>query len=142
MTADKVFLSEELSSPVSSIERQHQELVAHINDILRRADRGPIENYAEEIGAFIDKLTEHFHDEEKIMEKAGYPGFEWHCHHHAQSLSRIEDTLKRCRRRGNADKMDFMRLHDTVTLDVARADVKFYEYLVGTNQIGLFTAGH
>lgn len=140
MTADKVFLSEELSSPIASIEHQHQALVEHINLILRRADRGPVENYAEEIGAFIDKLTQHFRDEEEIMERAGYPGLEWHAGHHAQSLSRIEDTLERCRKRGYADKMDFLRLHDSVTLDIARADVKFYEYLLDTKQVDRFNS--
>lgn len=140
MSVDKLCLAEELSSPVASVERQHQSLVDFINLMMQRAENGRIEKFENPLGSFVEKLTEHFRDEEAIMEKAGYPGLEWHCAHHRQSLSRIEDTLARCRKRGYADEMDFRRLHDGVTLDIAQADIKFYEYLRDTGQVDRFNA--
>src|ERR1035437_4783406 len=73
----KIVWTEDLSVGVELIDRQHQTLIARLNDVSAAVDNQQGET---EIGKTLGFLTDyaefHFAAEEKVMTQAAYPGLE------------------------------------------------------------------
>ena len=78
---------------------------------------------------FIEKLKQHFEHEEVLMAECAYPGLGWHQQHHDKTMLHTKDMLANCVKRGYANDLDLARFFNDIIIDVARADMKFSEYL-------------
>lgn len=116
-----------------SIDEEHQSLVAHVNTLLVIAENGSPQNFKNEFEALLDELVTHFKHEEALMDKAGYTGLTWHSNHHNESLNALKDLYSSCEGKGKIDTSDVYFCFDQVIKDVAKADLKFGEFLDATN---------
>ena len=122
------------------IDHEHDALVDTLNGWLDASDGKSIPDFEGKFRTFIDELKRHFKHEEALMWKTEYPGAEWHAGHHLQAIERTEHLLGRCRIRGFADEMDVGRCFESVIIDVARADMKFFAYLEGCGKLDALRA--
>ncbi len=66
---------ERYSVPDPHIDDQHKVLVALVNDVFEARARGwAVEERRNLLGLILSFLDKHFHDEEVLMRRAGYPG--------------------------------------------------------------------
>jgi hemerythrin len=83
--------TENLSVGVDIIDEQHKELFRRFGDLLDACHVGHgKEKIAELLGFLDDYVVFHFGEEEKLMQKYGYPGIESHRHEHAAFVRRLQ----------------------------------------------------
>lgn len=126
---------------VSTIDEEHQSLVDALNACMDRFDGVSIPDFEALLDDFMGKMRNHFVNEEALMEKTEYPGFAWHRDHHAKTLKQVEEMKGRCMRRGYCDNFDIQRCFEGIIVDVARADMKFFDFLTETGQLDAIRGG-
>jgi len=114
---------------ISSIDDDHQSLVESINRSLLTQDGNNIKEFRGIFERFISDLKQHFEKEEALMLEAGYPGRDDHAIHHQACLNELYMSLKSCNERGYADRDDITGLFHKLIGVIAKADLKFAEYL-------------
>lgn len=114
----------------NGIDAEHEEIVSLLNQYCRECNGGRQEDFEHAFERIISHVRDHFAHEEQHMRDTRYPGYEWHRDHHDASVQQLEKVREACRQRGYADAATFVRLYKDVIEDVARADLKFREYLL------------
>lgn len=131
-------LPEAFKIGISSIDDDHLNLVESINRSLHNEDGEHIKEYEKVFESFISDLMQHFENEEALMREARYPGHDDHAKHHQACLNELHMSLESCNKRGYADRNDIARLfHNLITI-IAKADLKFVEYLWDEDLVDAF----
>lgn len=116
-----------------SIDEEHLSLVKHVNELLELAQNQSSDNFERAFEALLDKFASHFRNEEVLMASAEYDGLAWHKSHHDESLMALKKLYSSCRAKGEINPEDIYVCFDHVIKDVAKADLKFAEFLDATN---------
>lgn len=133
-------LPEAFKIGVSSIDDDHQHLIESINRSLHNQDGDKIKEFRIVFENFISDLKGHFESEEALMLEAGYPGLNDHAKHHHACLDELYTSLEACNKRGHADRNDITRLFYNLIGVIAKADLKFVEYLWDEDLVDAFKA--
>lgn len=115
-----------------TIDDEHKNLVAHANTLLQISENGSANNFEHAFQALIDEFKIHFRNEEALMADTAYDGLNWHAKHHQESLGELETLYTACQAKGKVDPTDIYACFDQVIKDVAKADLKFSEFLDST----------
>ncbi len=100
---EPVVFKEEWDLGIGSIDAQHRDLVELINSLIRmRQMKDPREMVAEVLDELHDYVFTHFHDEEELMERAGYEDLENHRRLHAEFVQKLL-TFNKSFRQGKAN---------------------------------------
>ena len=76
------------------IDDQHRALFVHANELLEVALTSE-KNLAGPVNALLEKIIQHFGDEEMVYAKAGYPALEDHARQHRNLIDRANEMLLR-----------------------------------------------
>ncbi len=83
--------TDEFKTGIESVDNQHRKLVEIVNKFDEAAKKGKGSRIMNEIlNDLIGYTTEHFADEEKLMEDAGYTNLKQHKSQHRQLLQKVE----------------------------------------------------
>jgi hemerythrin-like metal-binding protein len=105
--ADDLSWSPTLSVGVATLDRQHQVLLRLTREMVRAAEGGREPEVVEALFAGLLAFTrEHFHDEERLLEAAAFPGLEAHRAVHQELLAKAGDFHARFRQ-GTVDAAGF-----------------------------------
>lgn len=115
-----------------SIDEEHQQIVARVNTLLDISKNGSSEVFEDAFESLIETVKAHFRHEELLMADVGYDGLEWHAAHHTESLVALRDLYDTCLKKGKVETADIFFCFDHVIKDVAKADLKFGEFLDNT----------
>jgi hemerythrin-like metal-binding protein len=84
--------SQEFSVGIPAMDAQHQELIAILNDLLRAGHVGAgSETVSEMLSRMREYATRHFHSEEALLDKHGFPDLGHHRQEHQQYRRKIAD---------------------------------------------------
>ncbi len=124
--------SSALSVNDAELDRQHQRLIAIINDF-HQAVVGQKSQSA--IGNLLDRLiaytVDHFHYEEERMQTGGYPQLAEHQEQHAAMVREVKDMQNRFKQ-GSLSQLDFMKLlKNWLTRHIQKSDKQYVPYLSG-----------
>lgn len=119
----------------ANIDEEHDHIVEIVNRLGDICERGTPSEFEDEFKEFLVSLDRHFANEEKYMRDLGYPGLDWHVTHHAESADKARRIFQRCMRDGSIDDAVVRTLFSEIVHDVARADLKFREFLEGKDLI-------
>ena len=113
------------------IDREHQALFGHANDLLVAMLSGrPPDEMGELVDAFIRAVVQHFHNEETIIAAVGYPGAASHADTHRELSTRAVSLTDRFRNGMlEAGELFQFMAHDVVTKHLLGADREFFPYL-------------
>ena len=132
MVADpRFFLPRAFHIHYDGIDDEHEALVGIVNGFFALRESKGEKELSDQLGIFVKLLRSHFDNEEHHMAALGYPGLDWHRDHHADCLTRAEDLISESERRGRIDDDIIERCFEEVVQEVARADLKFGEFLKG-----------
>lgn len=85
---------DEYSVGDASIDHEHQELIALINDIYARLrDPADAASVDDSLGEICSNIAAHFALEEHVMRKAQYPEYEAHKENHELLLDEIHELM-------------------------------------------------
>jgi hemerythrin-like metal-binding protein len=91
--------SDEYSVANSTLDAQHQQLFAILNrlhDALTSQPEGNNDRLQQDImSALLEYTRTHFAEEEEMMLKSGYPGYDRHREAHLQLIAQVEEMGKR-----------------------------------------------
>jgi hemerythrin len=82
---------EDYGTTVDACDKQHQELFNRVNSLNDAVGGGNRSEIGDRLDSLIDYVVEHFTDEEKLMEQAGYAGLEEHRKEHSNLVSTCTD---------------------------------------------------
>lgn len=119
------------------IDAEHERLIEVLNDLMACFVDGETVDFEPAFETFMAVMESHFANEEGHMRNLGYDGLAWHQAHHQDCLRRARALRDECRSQGHADLRILRECFDGVITDVARADLKFGEFIQGrglTNQ--------
>ena len=116
-----------------SIDDEHRSLVEHVNGLLKITQNGSSGNFERAFEALLEEFTSHFQHEEALMADAGYDGLKWHSEHHSASIAVLKQLFADCRQKGKVETNDINFCFDHIITDIAKADLKFAEFLDATN---------
>jgi diguanylate cyclase (GGDEF)-like protein/hemerythrin-like metal-binding protein/PAS domain S-box-containing protein len=114
------------------IDEQHRELLKLANALLAaKLDGSSFEELRQHIERLTTHVAQHFHDEEKVLRAAGFPGLERHAAIHRDLLARATELVERF----HQGKLDLGELflflaQDVVARHMLGADRDFRLYLV------------
>lgn len=129
------YLSDAFNIEFDGIDAEHQMMVDILNDFACRIDTGGDENFESGFADLIRTMIEHFANEEAYMEQFGYSGLDWHREHHAECVAACQGLLEDCRGAGAVKRETILACFNEVISDIARADLKFKEFLVEQGHI-------
>ncbi|MEQ8229775.1 MAG: hemerythrin family protein [Rhodospirillales bacterium] len=113
------------------IDTEHEALIRIINDCAETLVDGVLEDFEEPFTEFVECLVAHFEHEEDYMRDLGYCGLEWHIEHHKECLQRMQKLIDNIRDKGHAGLHDLRLCFHDIIYDMAHADMKFGEFVVG-----------
>ena len=117
----------------ADIDEQHIVLVSTVNDCLDATQNGDTDRFLNHLGNFIGLLAEHFEYEEALMSNNRYPWLPNHHVHHKDALEKV----RRLRDRLVDQDVNMAEippiLFNEILFDIARADFKFNDYLIGAD---------
>lgn len=124
-------LPESFLLPHSEIDKEHQVIVDTLNEWNTMLPAGSVEQLLAQFEKFISQLRSHFDSEESYMRDLGYDGLDWHSAHHSDTLNEAKSMLEDCRKKNDVDKELIYHCFYTLFHDIAKADLKFGEFLRG-----------
>ena len=84
--------TDDLITGNETIDGQHQELIAKINDLLRSCEKGTEKTAAIRTLDYLADYTDfHFKEEEGLQEKVGYPGIDAHKKQHEDFKKTVQE---------------------------------------------------
>jgi len=87
--------TEDLSVNVETIDNQHKELFARINDLVDAIKQHTCKYKISDVVKFLDDyIVFHFGEEEKLMQRYGYPGYEQHKKQHEHFMENFKELKK------------------------------------------------
>jgi len=124
---------DDLSVAVPEMDAQHKRLIALINNLHAAMRRG---RGKEVVGSILEGLAQytisHFHKEEELMERAGYPKLASQRIQHEAFVKRImefQEAFESGRQTVSLDIMTFLR--DWLTHHIREEDKAYGPYLAG-----------
>lgn len=111
------------------IDREHNRLVEIINDCSAIILDGSRDVLCNRLTDLVVTMHEHFANEEAHMRQLGYNGLDWHAEHHREAVAHTEQLLQRARTGDIEDQSLLHALFNDIVNDVARADLKFRDFL-------------
>jgi hemerythrin-like metal-binding protein len=88
--------NDRLSVDIASMDSEHKELIAILNDLYRDIDSGAARNAISETLNRLTRYTEHhFLHEEQLFTRSTYPDAEMHKRQHAAMVGWLEDCHDR-----------------------------------------------
>ena len=85
-----IYFTDDMLTGFDEIDEQHRGLVNHVNELIDMRERA---YFKDEVMSTLDFLAEyvvkHFHDEEALQEKIGYPKIEEHRVHHVEFIEKF-----------------------------------------------------
>jgi len=118
------------------IDAEHDELVEILNQFADKLDDGYTKDFETSFVRLLHGLETHFENEEAYMEALNYPSFRWHREHHQKSIETCKGIHVTCQRSGMADTDAVRVCFHEVVMDIARADLKFKEFVIGLENAG------
>lgn len=123
---------ESLSTDVTSIDRQHQDLVAAVEEFFKRVHAGQSRHdMVADLDRLIDLVADHFTHEERVMRNIHLPGLAMHEQLHRGLIEEIrefrEEMALGINERGPADIEQFLNVW--LYRHIAEEDLKIYQYL-------------
>lgn len=120
-----------LTTGLNTIDQQHKQLVALINDLHKSMKQG---SSVRESGVILDKLlrytSSHFATEEKLFQQHNYPKSSQHKEHHSKLVAQVMDFQKEFKN-GNAilsaELMDFLK--DWLVNHIKKTDMEYVPFL-------------
>ncbi|MDD5284227.1 MAG: diguanylate cyclase [Desulfuromonadaceae bacterium] len=113
------------------IDAQHQALFQISNELLEAVLSGsPIADVSLLIGRLLDEVGQHFRDEEKILEIAGFPGLSQHIDEHAKLLAKGMELSRQFSASALpiGDLFQFLA-YDVVMTHMLGADREYYPFI-------------
>ncbi len=90
MTTEKVEWSPTFDTGLQLIDHEHQELVLRLNDLIDKlTSDAPTAAWLPELDELIQHVTEHFSNEERVMENISYSEYISHRNLHRQLLEEV-----------------------------------------------------
>jgi hemerythrin-like metal-binding protein len=124
--------SDRLSIGIHKIDRQHQRLIAMINDLsLDQHTPADAELMADVLGRMMQYAAYHFKTEERVMMEYGYPDYPRQVEEHAEFRSRAAsfcDQSLRADTRVSAEV--FAYLQKWLVTHIVESDLGFRDFLV------------
>lgn len=115
----------------NGIDQEHMHLVDLINECSEMIVSGSHDAFCAKLDSVVACMRKHFTHEESKMRDLGYHGLDWHTEHHKEAVTHTERLLANARRDGDKDHKILHALFNDIVSDVARADLKFREFLEG-----------
>ncbi len=123
--------SEDFATTVDSVDEQHKILVGMVNELHQAMTAGKgNEALGNILAGLKEYVIEHFGDEEKLQQQAGYPGLLQHKKIHEQfvgKLIEVESNFQEGRVGISMDLMDFLK--DWLLQHIMGTDQKYVPYL-------------
>jgi diguanylate cyclase (GGDEF)-like protein/hemerythrin-like metal-binding protein len=117
------------------IDAQHQSLFHVSNRLLDAILSGSSSpDISVIIGQLLADVTQHFHDEQMILEDAGFPGMQQHIEEHAKLLCKGLDLSKQFHNEtlSAGDVFQFLA-YDVVMIHMLGADREYFPYILEKN---------
>lgn len=96
---------DEFSVGVASVDHEHRELIALINELHRDAEAGcSHDEVVASLGEIFAQISAHFALEEKFMRDSCYPAYAAHKADHESLLDQLRDIMDRVEDDGRYDK--------------------------------------
>lgn len=123
---------ESLSTDVTSVDRQHQDLIAAAQDLFARIHAGlSREETVVALDGLITQVSAHFDHEERVMRNIALPSLATHVHLHRALLEEIqefrEETALGTNERSPADIEHFLNLW--LYRHILEEDLKIFHHL-------------
>jgi hemerythrin len=135
MLESKTFLlPETFLLPHDEIDQEHQDIVDTLNEWEKMLSGSTVDELLAQFEKFISQLQNHFKNEEEYMRQVAYDGLEWHSVHHKDTLNEAMTMLDSCRQSNDVDKDQIYHCFYTLFHDIAKADLKFGEFLRSKKQ--------
>ncbi|SDH06448.1 bacteriohemerythrin [Roseospirillum parvum] len=120
-----------LASGISSIDREHKNILKLTNEVYRQVrsgkERGKLEAAFTELRRYT---AEHFDDEQMYMERYGYPGLKEHKRQHQAFIQRLDSLYQTYQEGGESAGVDLMALLGSWwRRHIAGEDAKMAEFL-------------
>lgn len=123
--------SDDFATTVHCVDEQHKKLVFMVNDLHKAMTAGKgNEALADVLTGLKEYVIQHFGDEEKWQQQAGYPGFLHHKKIHTQFVAKLvdlESNFKEGRVGISMELMDFLK--DWLLQHIMGTDQKYVPYL-------------
>ncbi len=123
--------SDDFATTVHCVDEQHKKLVSMVNDLHKAMTTGKgNEALAGILTGLKEYVIQHFGDEEKLQQQAGYPGFLHHKKIHTQFVAKLvdlENNFKEGRVGISMELMDFLK--DWLLQHIMGTDQKYVPYL-------------
>jgi hemerythrin len=122
---------------VKQIDTEHQRLIGIINELHEAMTKGKGKDILERIlGDLLEYTETHFTNEEALMQKAGYPGFEAHHVLHTDLVRQVKELQAKAKA-GSAlvsiSVLNFLR--EWLTSHILNTDKQYQSHL---NSKGIF----
>lgn len=83
--------SDELSIGVAEVDRQHRELIEHLNSLIEACNKGKGKEVVGDLMRFLDEyIVAHFRAEEELQRRYAYPSYEQHKDQHEEFLKSFQ----------------------------------------------------
>lgn len=119
------------------IDAQHKELIEKVDELETRLTQGEVNDsiFSDAILFVVDYARTHFKDEEALMLKIGYPGFETQRRMHDHLINHLANFLKDMQRGNGGTFSELVSyLHVWIEGHVLNEDRKIGEFLRRTNK--------
>lgn len=84
--------NDDLSVQIESIDKQHQKLIAMLNELFNALKNDEEKAYLQDLlQGLADYTVEHFRDEEKLLEENGYPEYAKHKAQHEGFVAKVNE---------------------------------------------------
>lgn len=122
--------SSRFATGIPSIDAQHQDLFAAVNDLGESFAAGRAHDQVKDCLRFLMNYTEeHFRDEEQLMRGMDYPGLSSHREEHTQLTENLNQLQARLEM-GKTITMDVtILLADWLTHHISTVDMRYVDFL-------------
>ena len=129
MSLEKFEWEDKLSVGVNEMDQQHKTLIKKINSLIDTLEGGDTGKILSSFGELAGFVIQHFEEEEKLMEDAGFPGLGWHKLIHKNLLDQV-GGFKGEIESGNLDSKKLVNfLKFWLTSHIMGIDVKYGEHI-------------
>jgi len=122
-------LPEAFNIEFDGIDAEHKLMVDILNEFVEDIENGLVDDFELPFANLIEVMKAHFDNEENYMTQLEYPGAGWHKEHHQECIDSCENLVEQCRVAGKANLEIVQNCFSQVIMDVAKADLKFREFL-------------
>lgn len=124
--------AEKLSVLVDAMDREHQNLIAIMNELHERHTAGAS---TAELAIIVKRLgdytAQHFNDEERYLESIRFPGLDSHKAIHRDLLARFGDHVAKFQKTGKLEAEFFAFLSAWLKMHIRGLDRKYGEFATG-----------